>query len=131
MLRRLAILSVLLLGLSGFVPAALACAMMAQQMDCCPPDHSCDTDRAPAWSDGAGLACCDAVTTRAPAATAAAVEIKKYHGKELPPPQFPGAHPGGIASRGPPRSADRPDVSLSTFPPGRQDTYLRTGRLRL
>ena len=131
MLRRFAILSVLLLGLSGFVPAALACAMMAQQMDCCPPDHSCDTDQAPAWSDGAGLACCDAVSSRTPTAAVAAVEIKKYSSQELPPAKFPGAHPGGIASRGPPSRSHQLDVSLSAFPPGRQDTYLRTGRLRL
>lgn len=129
MFRRLAMLGVLLLSLSGFVPAALACAMMAQQMDCCPPDHSCDTDQGPAWTDGAGLACCDAMSSRPPAAVATSVEINKYSSQDLPPPEFPGAHPGCIAPRGPPRSSHA-DVSLS-FSPGRQHTYLQTGRLRL
>jgi hypothetical protein len=130
MLRRLAILGVLLLGLSGFVPAALACAMMTQQQDCCPPGHSCATDEGPAWTDGAALACCDAVPNRAPAAVAASVEVKKHVSQDLPPPEFPGAHPGGIASRGPPRFTFDSVVSFA-FPPVRQDLYLRTGRLRL
>lgn len=129
MLRRVAILGVLLLSLTGFVPAALACAMMAQQMDCCPPDQTCETNQGPAWTDGAGLACCEVVSNRAPMATAISVEIKKYS-QDLPPPEFPGAHPGCIASRGPPQYS-RPEASLFAFPPDRQDLYLQTGRLRL
>jgi hypothetical protein len=129
MLRRLAILAVLLLSLLGFVPAALACAMMAQRMDCCPPGQPCETDQGPAWIDSTGLACCDAAASRAPVATAISVEIKKYS-QELPPPEFPGAHPGCIASRGPPQYS-RTDACLSAFPPDRQDLYLQTGRLRL
>lgn len=129
MLRRLSILGVLLLSLSGFVPAALACAMMAQQMDCCPPGAACETDQGPAWTDNTGLACCDAVSSRAPTAMAVSVEIKKYS-QDLPPPEFPGAHPGSIASRGPPLYA-RTNASLFAFPPDRQDLYLQTGRLRL
>jgi hypothetical protein len=129
MLRRLAILGVLLLSLAGFVPAALACAIMAQQMDCCPPDQACETDQGPAWTDSTGLACCEAVSSRAPTAVAASVEIKKYS-QELPPPAFPGAHPGCITSRGPPRYS-QPDAALFAVPSDRQDIYLRTGRLRL
>ena len=129
MLRRLAILGVLLLSLSGFVPAALACAMMAQQMDCCPPDAPCEANQRPAWTDSTGLACCEVVSSRTPTAMAVSVEIKKYS-QDLPPPEFPGAHPGGIASRGPPQHS-RFDAPLFVFPPDRQDLYLRTGRLRL
>jgi hypothetical protein len=127
MLRRLAILGVLLLSLAGFVPAALACAVMAQHMDCCPPDQACETDRGLVWTDTSALACCDAVSMPAPAAVAVSVEIKK-HRQELPPPEFPGAHPGVVASRGPPQYL-RPDLSLFSFPG--QDLYLQTGRLRL
>ena len=129
MLRRLSILGVLLLTLSGFVPAAMACAMMAQQMDCCPPDATCEADQEPSWTDSTGLACCDVMSTRAPTAVVSAVEIKKYS-QDLPPPEFPGAHPGGIASRGPPQNP-RFDAPLFVFPPDRQDLYLQTGRLRL
>jgi hypothetical protein len=128
MLRRLSILGVLLLSLSGFVPAALACAMMAQQMDCCPPDAVCETDQAPAWTDSAGLACCDVASSRTPAAVAATVEIKKYS-QDLPAQEFPGANPGKNSPRGPPHYS-RADTFFA-FPPDRQDTYLRTGRLRL
>jgi hypothetical protein len=127
MLRRLSILGVLLLSLGGFVPTALACAVMAQHMDCCPPDQACETDQGPVWTDNTALACCDAVSTPAPTAVAVSVEIKKYD-QDLPPPEFPGAHPGVIASRGPPQHS-RPDPSLFSFP--EQDIYLRTGRLRL
>lgn len=130
MLRRLAILTVLLVGLSGLVPAALACATMAQQMDCCPPDHTCETEQGSTLTDGTGLVCCEAVSTRFPAATVASVEIKKYSSQDLPPPDFPGAHPGGIASRGPP-VASRSYPSQFISPTGRQDVYLQTGRLRL
>jgi hypothetical protein len=129
MLRRLATLGVLLLSLSGFVPAALACAIMEQQMDCCPPDAACETDQGPAWTDNSGLACCEAVSNRAPAAVAVSVEIKQ-DGQDLPPPEFPGAHPGYIPSRGPPRYSQL-DAPLFAFPPDRQDLYLQTGRLRL
>jgi len=129
MLRRLSILSVLLLTLSGFVPAALACAMMAQQMDCCPPDAACETDQGPAWTDNTGLACCDVVSSRAPTVLAASVEIKKYS-QDLPPPEFPGAHPGHITPRGPPQNS-RFDAPLFVFPSDEQDLYLQTGRLRL
>lgn len=129
MLRRLAILGVLLLSLSGFIPAALACAVMAQHMDCCPPDQGCETSQGPTWTDSTGLACCEAVATRAPAAVAVSVEIKKYS-QELPPPEFPGAHPGFVTLRGPPQYS-RPDAALFAFPPNRQDLYLQTARLRL
>jgi hypothetical protein len=129
MLRRLGILSVLLLTLSGFVPAALACALMAQQMDCCPPDQPCETNQRPAWTDSTGLACCEAVSSPAPTVTAVSVEIKKYS-QDLPPPEFPGAHPGYVTSRGPPRYL-RLDVLHFALPPDRQDLYLQTGRLRL
>ena len=130
MLRRLAILGVLLLSLAGFVPAALACAVMAQQMDCCPPDQACDLNQGPSWTDGTGLACCEAVSNPAPAAVAVSVEIKKYS-QDLPPLEFPGAHPGYIAARGPPPQHFRSDATLFAFPPDRQDLYLQTGRLRL
>jgi hypothetical protein len=129
MLRRLGILAVLLLSLSGFVPAALACAVMAQQMDCCPPDQACQTDQGPAWTDNTGLACCEVVASRAPTAVAVSVEIKK-HSQDLPPPDFPGAHPGYIAARGPPQYSP-PGAALVAIPSDRQDLYLRTGRLRL
>jgi hypothetical protein len=129
MLRRLGILSVLLLSLSGFIPAALACAVMAQHMDCCPPDQGCETDQGPTWTDNTALACCDAVSSPAPAAVAVTVEIKKYS-QELPPPAFSGAHPGFITLRGPPQYL-RPEVSLFASPPDRQDLYLQTARLRL
>jgi hypothetical protein len=129
MLRRLTILGVLLLSLSGFIPAALACAVMAQQMDCCPPDQTCETNQLPAWTDSAGLACCDAESNRSPAAVAVSAEIKKYS-QDLPPPEFPGAHPGYIASRGPPQHS-RVDAATFAFPWHRQDLYLQTGRLRL
>jgi hypothetical protein len=129
MLRRLSILGVLLLSLTGFVPAALACAVMAQHMDCCPPDQTCETDQGPAWTDNTALACCDAVSNRAPTVAAVSVEIKKYS-QDLPPPEFPGAHPGVITSRGPPQYL-RSDAPLFVFSPDRQDLYLQTGRLRL
>jgi hypothetical protein len=129
MLRRLSILGVLLLSLAGFIPAALACAVMAQHMDCCPPGQACDTDQGPAWVDNTALACCDTASSRAPTVAAVSVEIKKYS-QDLPPPEFPGAHPGVITSRGPPQSW-RPDAPLFASPPDRQDLYLQTGRLRL
>ena len=129
MLRRLAILGVLLLSLSGFVPAVLACAAMAQQMDCCPPERPCEANHAPLWTDSTGLACCEAVSSHAPAAVTVSAEIKKYI-QDLPPPKFSGAYPGCVASRGPPRVA-QPDPVLLAFPADRQDIYLQTGRLRL
>lgn len=133
MLRRLSILGVLLLSLAGFIPSALACAVMAQHMDCCPPDQTCDTDQAPAWTqawnNSSALACCDAVSNPAPTVAVVSIEIKKYS-QDLPAPAFPGAHPGVITSRGPPQYS-RPDASLFAFPPDRQDLYLQTGRLRL
>jgi hypothetical protein len=128
MFRRLAILGVLLLSLSGFVPAALACAVMAQHMDCCPPGQDCETGQGPVWTDTA-LACCDAVSAPAATAVVVSVEIKKYS-QDLPQPEFPGAHPGVIAARGPPQYS-RPDLSVVACPPDRQDIYLQTGRLRL
>jgi hypothetical protein len=129
MLRRLSILGVLLLSLAGFIPAALACAVMAQHMDCCPPDQTCETNQGPAWTDNTALACCDAVSSHAPTAAVVSLEIKKYS-QDLPPPEFPGAHPGVITSRGPPQYS-RPDASQFALPPDQQDLYLQTGRLRL
>lgn len=129
MLRRLSIIGVLLLSLAGFIPAAVACAVMAQTMDCCPPDQACETNQSPAWTDNSALACCESASSQAPAAIVVSVEIKKYS-QDLPPTDFPGAQPGVIAARGPPHYL-RPDVSLLASPPDRQDLYLRTGRLRL
>lgn len=130
MLRRVGILGVLLLALSGFVPAAWVCAEMTQQMDCCPPDQPCDeADAAPSVAAESGL-CCDFESTPTRSVPVFASQ-KEDRSAKAPSPDYLAA-----ASFASPQT-------ISTFgglarihtPPlldnNQQQTYLLTGRLRL
>lgn len=130
MLRRVGILGILLLALSGFVPAAWACAEAAQQMDCCPADQPCDEANAtPSVVAESGL-CCDLESTPTRSALAFASQ-KEDRSAKAPVPD----HAVAISFASPQAvSAYRRWTRIGPVPAqhnNQQQTYLLTGRLRL
>jgi len=128
MSRRFTVLALLLVALSGVVPA-WACAAMAQQHDCCPDQTPCDSERTPqVVSEQA--ACC--VTAPAPSQPVLA-SAQKDDASAIPGLDSP----RGIAphpflqrthwSRGPPFIGYVEPRSLGLD----RHLYLQTGRLRL
>jgi hypothetical protein len=131
MWRRLGILSVLLLCLSGFIPTVWACASMEQHADCCPPGHPpCDTDKSPLSAGFTAAACC--VAQPAPTQVTASISIQKDHalndGPELSDPI------GIIESRLRADRTQRIRAPIYLYPfmgSDQQQLYLQTARLRL
>lgn len=126
MSRSLRLLCVLLLSLCGWATPSLACSVMPQQRDCCPEGVPCESERSRPVDDSAALVCC------APSAAthASSVSTQQQHDEQTLLPPVGGAHPGFAMPRAPPVLLSRAPIDSSpAFP--RQDTYLRTGRLRL
>ena len=122
MLRRLATLSVLLLSLSGVIPAALACAPSVQGQ-CCPADAA----TARVYNDGP---CC--VAGVGSASIAAAVMEAEPRITDLPSPDQPSVLPTHATPATELVSA-RTTTSNAVSTPDlhQQQVYLLTGRLRL
>lgn len=131
MSRRLGVLALLLLCLTGFAPSIWACTAMEQHRDCCPPGHSpCDLGKAPPSLTGlAAAACCTSQST--PTQSAASPRTQEEPTLSANPPT------GGaqrVASVPDAERAQRVDVSLHLrflTEPDQQQIYLQTGRLRL
>lgn len=130
MWRRLAQALVVWISLIGLVPAALACAQVMANDDCCPPGQQmpCDTERGQGSIESA--ACC-ATANLAPAATQALGE--QSHSDDdllLVPLHAPWTmlHSADIEDFSVYRWSrlDPPDI-----PTDSSLTYLQTGRLRL
>lgn len=130
MLRRLATLGVLLLSLSGALPAALACAMIVQGADCCPTGQPCEPANTPAILVANGEPCCEVQ----PAAMRAVVAVSSRSDSRfddspapdhsaVPAHEFPETDSSPIEPRS---SAAVPRLQID-----QQQTYLLTGRLRL
>ena len=131
MLRRFALLGVLLLGLSGVLPAAVACALTAQSTDCCPQGQPCETDQAVTLlTTTAGAPCCNAQ----PAPTRSTVAVQGQGDRrfgDVPVPDHAAAPACDLPSSF--TSLHEPTVFVAA-PLTRidqQQIYLRTGRLRL
>lgn len=130
MLRRFATLCVLLLGLAGVLPAAVACAFTEQSTDCCPQGQPCETDRTVTLVVPAGGSCCNAQ----PASTRSTVAVSGQNERRFadsPAPDHAVAPASDFPSLVP--SLHEP-TTLAAAPPVRidqQQIYLRTGRLRL
>ncbi len=130
MLRRFALLGVLLLGLSGVLPAAVACASTEQSTDCCPQGQPCETDKDVTLLTTAGGPCCNAQ----PAPTRSTVAIQGQSDRRFTDSAAP-AHAAAPAFDFPNSfpSLHEP-TALAVAPPIRvhpRQVYLRTGRLRL
>jgi hypothetical protein len=130
MLRRLAILSVFLLSLSGVVPAAVACALFLQGADCCPSGQPCEPAGTPTIIVSNGAPCC--AVAPAPMRSVAAVSSQNdRRADNLPAPD----HWVVLAHEFP--DIDPSPMELTVFPLAlprqldQQQTYLLTGRLRL
>lgn len=130
MLRRLATLGVLLLSLSGVAPAALACALLSQGVDCCPEGQPCEPASAPAIVASTRAPCCAAQPAPTRSVAAARFQAERRvddvpapdrsiaPGYEIPDTRFSPIEPT-LAAAAP------------SLPLDQQQTYLRTGRLRL
>lgn len=133
MLRRLGILGVLLFSVSGFVPAALACAAMAAQTDCCPEGTPCDEGTAPAWEPSIVPACCSAAPAPERTVLASVLERQKKD-SSLDRSNSDQWMARTDASAWAAFASPRPksvDSSQSLPTENQQQTYLLTGRLRL
>lgn len=130
MLRRFATLCVLLLGLSGVLPVAVAGAFTTQNTDCCPLGQPCKTDRTVTLVVPAGGSCCNAQ----PAPTRSTIAVYGQSDRrvaDFPAPDHAVAPASDFPSLVP--SLHGP-TTLAAAPPVRIDQqriYLRTGRLRL
>lgn len=130
MLHRLVTLSVLLVGLSGVVPAAVACAFIAQSADCCPTSQPCETEGAPTVVASVSAPCCVAQPAPTRSTVTGNVQSDRRFADSPAPDhaaapafEFPGSFPS---------LRDRTAVAVA--PPikiDQQQVYLRTGRLRL
>lgn len=130
MKRRLVTLSVLLLSLSGVIPAAVACAIATQSAACCHMGQSCETVGAPAIVASASEICCVAQPDPARPTVTADAQSERRFANSLAPDHvaapafaFPGSYP-----------SLRERTAVAVAPPFRIDQqriYLRTGRLRL
>jgi hypothetical protein len=130
MLRRLATLGVLWLSLSGVAPAALACALFLQDMDCCPTGQPCDPTGTPAMVVSNSAPCCAAQPAPTRSVAAASFQAERRI-DDIPAPDHSVA-PGYTV----PNTHSSPvQPTLCTAAPSlrldQQQTYLRTGRLRL
>jgi hypothetical protein len=137
-MRRLGILGVFLFSLSGFIPAAWACAVLAPLSDCCPDHKPCDTGRVPVSVGLSNAACCNAQP--APARVCTSVNVQKEDAA------MAGPHPGqwpdqwtdqwiGLAQAHALSARTQRMRAPVTFDPlsgnDQQQLYLQTGRLRL
>jgi hypothetical protein len=140
-MRRLGILGVFLFSLSGFIPAAWACAVMAQRTDCCPDHRPCDTDRIPVSASLGNATCCNA---QAPTRTVGSISVQKKdaHTAAPYPNRWPNHWPdhwpdqwAGLAGIHAPSARTQRMRAPVTFDPrsgtDQQQLYLQTGRLRL
>jgi hypothetical protein len=126
MSRSLRLLCILLLSLCGWVTPSLACSFMPEQRDCCPEGVPCENERSSPVGDSAALVCCAPSTTT----HASSVSTQQQHDEQTLLPPVGGAQPGFVMPRAPPvLLSQAPIDSPLLFP--QQDTYLRTGRLRL
>lgn len=130
MLRRFATLCVLLLGLSGVLPAAVACAISTQSTDCCPQGRPCEKNRTVTLLTTAGAPCCNAQ----PAPMSSTVAIQGQSDRrfaDFPAPDHAAAPAFDLPSSFP--SLHAPTALAAALPIriDQQQIYLRTGRLRL
>lgn len=130
MLRRIGILGVLLLALSGFVPAAWACAEMAQQMDCCPADQPFDDADAASSVVAESGPCCDLEPTPTRSVLAFVSQKEDRSAKDCVPDHLAPVSFSTQAAASAYRRCTRagPVPALHN---NHQQTYLLTGRLRL
>ena len=115
-----------MLSLCGWVAPSLACSFMPAQRDCCPEGVPCETERGRPVEDSAGLVCCASSTVT----NASAVSIQQQHDEPTLLPADGSAQPGFVMPRAPPVLLALAPLDSLLIPP-QQDTYLRTGRLRL
>lgn len=122
-------LAVLLLSLSGAIPAAVACTFFAQVADCCPPGQPCEPQRASPAVVSNREACCD-LQPMARRAVVAVNSKAERQSSDFPPPdhdavfghEIPIAHAFALTPRTP--------MGTGRFQPDQQQLYLLTGRLR-
>ncbi|MFC4312548.1 hypothetical protein ACFPN2_25925 [Steroidobacter flavus] len=126
MTRSLRFLCILLLSLCGWVTPSLACNFMPEQRDCCPEGVPCESERSHPADDSTGLVCCAPSTTT----NSSTVSAQQQHDDQALLPVDGGAQPGVVMPRAPPVLLSRAPIDFPLFLP-QQDTYLRTGRLRL
>lgn len=119
--RRLAKMAVLLLSLTGVVPAALACSVLAQDTDCCLPDQPCDTERAPTLLASSSASCCEMLP----------VELRTVMAVATSSPDHCAVLAHQILSARSPQIAAIATPVAGDLHPDQQQTYLLTGRLRL
>lgn len=129
MLRRFAILCVLLLSLAGITPTAVACAFQTQS-ECCPNGRPCETQGELTLVSSMGPACC--IAKPAPTRSTVTFSVQRDHRSvELPTPEPSVA----TASEFPTDCASlyerRHLAAAASIKIGQQQIYLHTGRLRL
>lgn len=130
MLRRLGILGILVLSLSGFVPVAWACAAAVQQMDCCPADQPCDEEDVPESFGSDVAACCSVQPSPAQAAVATVSQKESSFEHEPTPDQWVVAA-GAVSQACSMPALDRHAKPIPSLKSNQQQIYLLTGRLRL
>ncbi len=121
MIRRLATLAVLLLGLPGFVPAALACAVPVANTDCCPSGEPCHAERALVVMASDSASCCELLPVEQRTVAAAV-------------PSLPAGGPAPAYEISTARATVFDSMTTAvagSLDPDLQQTYLITGRLRL
>lgn len=129
MLRPLATVCVLLLSLSGIVPAAVACAFTTQSADCCPMGQPCETRGAHALLAPGGSGC-----SALPAPILATVVVHGQSDRRFvePPARDHVAAPAFDCRNSFPSPHARTVTDVaSPIKIDQQQVYLRTGRLRL
>lgn len=130
MVRRLATLAVLLLSLSGVVPAALACADFAQDRDCCPPGQPCETQGIPTFLASNSVSCCDLQPLAQQVVVAVSSKAESQPADASPPDHCAAPALEISGARSPP-FVPITIVGADNLYPDQQQTYLLTGRLRL
>lgn len=130
MLRRLALLCVLLLGLSGVLPAAVACAFTAPSTDCCPQGQPCETEKTVTRVITAGGPCCNAQPAPTRSTVAAQGQGDRRFG-DVPVPDHAAAPASDLPSSFTSLHEPTAFVAAPLTRIDQQQIYLRTGRLRL
>jgi len=130
MWRRLTQALVVWISLVGLIPAALACAQVMVERDCCPPGQQMLCDESPGQASVESAACC-ATSNLAPASIQAVGEHVRDHldvSLDTAPMAWMTLHPWPIPKLGAQGLCDfePPDPSID-----RSRLYLQTGRLRL